>query len=96
MLKSKGINSLDKVIITHSDADHMEGLDDLQKNITINELIYAKGAENKPIMKEALAAMPKVKQTIIFTVLSGKLAKTVSNAYIQIKQEKEEMMTLLY
>ncbi|EJB4752739.1 DNA internalization-related competence protein ComEC/Rec2, partial [Listeria monocytogenes] len=46
-------------------ADHMEGLDDLQKNITINELIYAKGAENKPIMKEALAAMPKVKQTII-------------------------------
>lgn len=31
----------------------MEGLDDLQKNITINELIYAKGAENKPIMKEA-------------------------------------------
>ncbi|EDJ8761509.1 DNA internalization-related competence protein ComEC/Rec2 [Listeria monocytogenes] len=65
VLKSKGINSLDKVIITHSDADHMEGLDDLQKNITINELIYAKGAENKPIMKEALAAMPKVKQTII-------------------------------
>lgn len=65
VLKSKGINSLDKVIITHSDADHMEGLDDLQKNITINELIYAKGAENKPIMKEALVAMPKVKQTII-------------------------------
>ncbi|EAF5740205.1 DNA internalization-related competence protein ComEC/Rec2 [Listeria monocytogenes] len=65
VLKSKGINRLDKVIITHSDADHMEGLDDLQKNITINELIYAKGAENKPIMKEALAAMPKVKQTII-------------------------------
>lgn len=65
VLKSKGINRLDKVIITHSDADHMEGIDDLQKNITINELIYAKGAENKPIMKEALAAMPKVKQTII-------------------------------
>ncbi|EHX3801878.1 DNA internalization-related competence protein ComEC/Rec2, partial [Listeria monocytogenes] len=65
VLKSKGINSLDKVIITHSDADHMEGLDDLQENITIKELIFAKGAENKPIMKEALAAMPKVKQTII-------------------------------
>lgn len=65
VLKSKGINRLDKVIITHSDADHMEGLDDLQKNININELIYAKGAENKPIMKEALDAMPKVKQTII-------------------------------
>ncbi|MBC1548531.1 DNA internalization-related competence protein ComEC/Rec2 [Listeria sp. FSL L7-1434] len=65
VLKSKGISSLDKVIITHSDADHMEGLDDLAKNISIRELIFAQGAENKAIMKEALDAMPKVKQTII-------------------------------
>ncbi|MBF2627446.1 DNA internalization-related competence protein ComEC/Rec2 [Listeria marthii] len=65
VLKSKGISSLDKVIITHSDADHMEGLDDLAKNISIKELIFAQGAENKAIMKEALAAMPQVKQTII-------------------------------
>lgn len=65
VLKSKGISSLDKVIITHSDADHMEGLDELQKNIAIKELIFAKGAENKAIMREALKTMPKVKQTII-------------------------------
>ncbi|MBC1568937.1 DNA internalization-related competence protein ComEC/Rec2 [Listeria sp. FSL L7-1425] len=65
VLKSKGISSLDKVIITHSDADHMEGLDDLAKNISIIELIFAQGAENKAIMKETLDAMPKVKQTII-------------------------------
>ncbi|EFV4186793.1 DNA internalization-related competence protein ComEC/Rec2 [Listeria innocua] len=65
VLKSKGISSLDKVIITHSDADHMEGLDELQKNIAIKELIFAKGAENKAIMREALKTMLKVKQTII-------------------------------
>ncbi|MBC2186715.1 DNA internalization-related competence protein ComEC/Rec2 [Listeria sp. FSL L7-0253] len=65
VLKSKGISSLDKVIITHSDADHMEGLDDLAKNISIKELIFAQGAENKAIMKEALDVMPQVKQTII-------------------------------
>ncbi|MDT0090822.1 DNA internalization-related competence protein ComEC/Rec2 [Listeria marthii] len=65
VLKSKGISNLDKVIITHSDADHMEGLDDLAKNISIKELIFAQGAENKAIMKEALDAMPQVKQTII-------------------------------
>ncbi|HBM3990052.1 TPA: DNA internalization-related competence protein ComEC/Rec2, partial [Listeria innocua] len=65
VLKSKGISSLDKVIITHSDADHMEGLDELQKNIAIKELVFAKGAENKAIMREALKTMPKVKQTII-------------------------------
>ncbi|HBM3498359.1 TPA: DNA internalization-related competence protein ComEC/Rec2, partial [Listeria innocua] len=65
VLKSKGISSLDKVIITHSDADHMEGLDELQKNIAIKELVFAKGAENKAIMREAIKIMPKVKQTII-------------------------------
>ncbi|HHQ0814090.1 TPA: DNA internalization-related competence protein ComEC/Rec2, partial [Listeria innocua] len=65
VLKSKGISSLDKVIITHSDADHMEGLDELQKNIAIKELVFAKGAENKAIMREAIKTMPKVKQTII-------------------------------
>ncbi|MBF2350627.1 DNA internalization-related competence protein ComEC/Rec2 [Listeria welshimeri] len=65
VLKSKGINSLDKVIITHSDADHMEGLDDLQKNIIIKELVFAKGADNKAIMKDTLAVMPEVKRTII-------------------------------
>ncbi|MGC7132368.1 DNA internalization-related competence protein ComEC/Rec2 [Listeria ivanovii] len=65
VLKSKGIRTLDKVIITHSDADHMEGLDDLQKNITIKELIFAKGAENKTIMKQTLKVMPEVKRTII-------------------------------
>ncbi|MDT0048303.1 DNA internalization-related competence protein ComEC/Rec2 [Listeria cossartiae subsp. cayugensis] len=65
VLKSKGISSLDKVIITHSDADHMEGLDDLAKNISIKELIFAQGSENKAIMKETLDAMPQIKQTII-------------------------------
>ncbi|MBC1756924.1 DNA internalization-related competence protein ComEC/Rec2 [Listeria seeligeri] len=65
VLESKGISKLDKVIITHSDADHMEGLDDLQKNIAIKELIFAKGAENKDIMKKALDSMPNIKQTII-------------------------------
>ncbi|MBM5694077.1 DNA internalization-related competence protein ComEC/Rec2 [Listeria seeligeri] len=65
VLESKGISKLDKVIITHSDADHMEGLDDLQKNIAIKEIIFAKGAENKDIMKKALDSMPNIKQTII-------------------------------
>lgn len=65
VLKSKGISSLDKVIITHSDADHMEGLDDLAKNISIKELFFAQGSENKAIMKETLDAMPQIKQTII-------------------------------
>ncbi|MBC1507523.1 DNA internalization-related competence protein ComEC/Rec2 [Listeria sp. FSL L7-1509] len=68
VLKSKGISTLDKVIITHSDADHMEGLEELQKNIAIKELVFAKGADKKTIMKDTLKAMPKVKQT---TVLAG-------------------------
>ncbi|MBC6307944.1 DNA internalization-related competence protein ComEC/Rec2 [Listeria sp. FSL L7-1582] len=60
VLKSKGISKLDKLIVTHSDADHMEGLIDVGKSIQIKELIYAEGGETKSIMKKALQALPNV------------------------------------
>lgn len=41
-LKSRGIHSLDKVIITHQDYDHSGGLDALKKVIPIKEIIEHK------------------------------------------------------
>ncbi|KGL43132.1 hypothetical protein EP56_07225 [Listeriaceae bacterium FSL A5-0209] len=60
VLKAKGISKVDKLIVTHSDADHMEGLIDVGKAIQIKELIYAEGGETKSIMKKALQALPGV------------------------------------
>ncbi|EUJ36866.1 hypothetical protein PWEIH_11945 [Listeria weihenstephanensis FSL R9-0317] len=60
VLKANGISKVDKLIVTHSDADHMEGLIDVGKAIQIKELIYAEGAETKGIMKKALQALPNI------------------------------------
>ncbi|MBC2163158.1 DNA internalization-related competence protein ComEC/Rec2 [Listeria booriae] len=59
VLKSRGISKVDKLIVTHSDADHMEGLIDVGHMIRIKELIYADGGETKSIMKKALQALPE-------------------------------------
>lgn len=60
VLKAKGISQIDKLIVTHSHADHMEGLVDVNKMIRIKELIYAEGGETKDIMKKALQALSNV------------------------------------
>lgn len=45
-LQHRGIQKLDKVIISHSDNDHAGGLAALQQSIVINELIYNTKKEN--------------------------------------------------
>ncbi|WP_169449756.1 DNA internalization-related competence protein ComEC/Rec2 [Lacticigenium naphthae] len=45
-LKSVGVSSIDKVILTHSDADHIQALSDLAKEITIKEIIGTSGTLN--------------------------------------------------
>lgn len=39
VLKSKGIKTIDKIVISHDDYDHSGGLDDLKKLISVNEII---------------------------------------------------------
>lgn len=60
VLKANGISTLDKLIVTHSDADHMEGLIDVGGAMHIKELVYAEGGETKSIMQKALKALPKI------------------------------------
>lgn len=44
VLKSLGISQLSSVILTHADQDHVGALEDLKKEITIKEIVYAQGA----------------------------------------------------
>nr|WP_036065134.1 DNA internalization-related competence protein ComEC/Rec2 [Listeria grandensis] len=65
VLKANGISTLDKLIVTHSDADHMEGLIDVGGAMHIKELVYAEGGETKSIMQKALKALPKIPQKAV-------------------------------
>lgn len=61
VLKSKGIGKLDKVIVTHSDADHMGALEELEAEITMKQLYHGEGAEQKKILQKALQKWPSSK-----------------------------------
>lgn len=49
VLKAKGIRSLDQVMITHGDADHVEALRELAEEIPIEEVIFPEGTEQKEL-----------------------------------------------
>ncbi|MFC0233647.1 DNA internalization-related competence protein ComEC/Rec2 [Vagococcus entomophilus] len=46
-LKSMGVSTLDKVLITHADLDHMGDLEEMSSQVKIKELVYPKGTTNK-------------------------------------------------
>ena len=55
-LKSKGINKIDKLILTHSDIDHIGGAHDLLGEIAIGEIFIPPNAWVKPVMAEFISS----------------------------------------
>ncbi len=51
-LKGKGIHKLDALILTHADADHMEGADEVLEGIEVKEIHISPGSLNEAIMQD--------------------------------------------
>ncbi|HSP23082.1 MAG TPA: DNA internalization-related competence protein ComEC/Rec2 [Planococcus sp. (in: firmicutes)] len=51
-LKGKGISSVDLLVISHPDADHAEGADELFKALQIRNLHLTPGSQTTPLMQE--------------------------------------------
>ena len=51
-LKGRGITTIDKLILTHADADHMEGADEVLEEISVREIHIAPGSEKEKTMEE--------------------------------------------
>lgn len=54
LLKSKGISRIDKLILTHSDADHIGAAEELIGELEIGEILISPNSWVKPIMAETL------------------------------------------
>ncbi len=85
-LKAAGISKLDKIFLTHSDADHIGAYQDLIKEIDIDTLYKTSGSENKTLMAEALAANPTIK---VVNVVQG-MEFEAAGQYFQILAPKSE------
>lgn len=56
LLKSKKVNKIDKLILTHSDIDHMGAAHELIGQVIIDEIIIAPNSAEKPFMRELITA----------------------------------------
>ena len=58
-LKGKGIREIDIFIVTHADADHVEGAEEVLEEIRMREIHVTPGSLDKPVMNDLLAEAKK-------------------------------------
>ena len=58
-LKGKGIRDIDIFIVTHADADHVEGAEEVLEEIGMREIHVTPGSLDKPVMNDLLAEAAK-------------------------------------
>ncbi|GKV66744.1 MULTISPECIES: DNA internalization-related competence protein ComEC/Rec2 [unclassified Sporosarcina] len=66
-LKAKGITTIDKLMITHADLDHMEGADEVLEELLIKEIQMPPGSEQEDTMEDVLrlAVEQKIPQKLV-------------------------------
>ncbi|MBE1554646.1 DNA internalization-related competence protein ComEC/Rec2 [Sporosarcina limicola] len=69
-LKGRGIATIDKLIITHADSDHMEGADEVLEEIVVNEIHISPDSEVEKTM-EAIMRLAVEKQIPVMPMKDG-------------------------
>ncbi|MGN7114926.1 DNA internalization-related competence protein ComEC/Rec2 [Lysinibacillus odysseyi] len=69
-LKGKGIAAIDKLIITHADADHVEGAEEVIKEIRVGEIHITPDSYKKSVMNDLLDEAEK-QQIVIKEQMAG-------------------------
>ncbi|QQZ10803.1 DNA internalization-related competence protein ComEC/Rec2 [Heyndrickxia vini] len=54
LLKSKGITAIDKMVLTHSDADHIGAASEVMKNLSVKQILLSPNSWEKPLMSNTL------------------------------------------
>jgi competence protein ComEC len=63
-LKARGIKKVDKLILTHGDADHIGAADEILQGIKVAELVVGKKKEHSPLEREVMTLAQKQRVTI--------------------------------
>ena len=53
-LKGRGITTVDKLILTHADADHVEGADEVLEEVSVREIHISPNSEGEMAMQEVV------------------------------------------
>lgn len=64
-LKGKGITKIDTLVITHADADHMEGAEEVLREIRVKEIHITPNSAGKEVMQEVIDEAKKQQIPVI-------------------------------
>ncbi|MGN7388509.1 DNA internalization-related competence protein ComEC/Rec2 [Sporosarcina sp. SAFN-015] len=69
-LKGRGITTIDKLIISHADSDHMEGADEVIEEVQVKEIHISPGSEKEKTMEDVFRLAGE-KRIPIFAMTEG-------------------------
>ncbi|PLT34636.1 DNA internalization-related competence protein ComEC/Rec2 [Bacillus sp. V5-8f] len=100
LLKSKSISRLDKLILTHPDADHIGSVKEVARGIKIKEIIIGKGTEQEYI-KNKLAEYIKASNIRVKIVQRGDQWKEAGSTFYilnpyEAEEDKNEASIVVY
>lgn len=64
-LKGKGITKIDTLVITHADADHMEGAEEILREVRVGEIHITPGSAEKEVMEDLMKEVKEQQLTLI-------------------------------
>ncbi len=92
-LKSKGISTIDKLILTHGDLDHIGGSTAVIEQLNVKEIMYPNVTEESSIEKERLLSLAKQKKIPIHFIQAGKKWTTGKDAFLVLAPFETEDLT---
>lgn len=64
-LKGRGIQSIDTFVLSHADADHVEGAEEVLREVLVKEVHVTPGSISKPVMNDFLQELKHTNAKII-------------------------------
>ncbi|WP_391116122.1 DNA internalization-related competence protein ComEC/Rec2 [Psychrobacillus sp. L3] len=79
-LKGKGITKIDTLVITHADADHMEGAEEVLEVIRVKEVHISPNSHKKEVMKDLMEEVGRQK----IPLFEKKEGDQIASKYFQL------------
>lgn len=71
-LKGRGIQSIDTFVLSHADADHVEGAEEVLREVLVKEVHVTPGSYAKPVMNDFLHELEKTNTKVMEKIAGDK------------------------
>ncbi|WP_400242548.1 DNA internalization-related competence protein ComEC/Rec2 [Niallia sp. JL1B1071] len=92
-LKSKGISTIDKLILTHGDLDHIGGSTAVMEQLNVKEILYPNVKEEPSVEKDRVLSLAKKKKIPIRIIHAGQKWNIGKNSFFVLSPLENEALT---